>query len=265
MDRKLKKLLRTQKNIVTALEKNTEYTDRFFAKAYYQIKELIIELNSFLVAYTFDDLRKEQAFFKNQMTNLYADYWYCSELYHLHIQKPIWTEFFQQFFIDSSKKYKNYKTKYADEYAKYCSDAYKQENQIYLKAKWITPKSVHIPSFMDSEHKELFPSYMQALERLLNFFKQMINSTATIPFSNSMLTWNKSKSDLVILGLALKHSDAFGKDSVSTQRIVGSLSKFFNIEINNLQKVITDIKNRKNPENNILLNMTTNFNEYINK
>lgn len=265
MDKKFKKFLKTQKNIMTTVKNNTEYNDKFFAKGYFQIKELITEINIFLVDYNFENDKKEQSFFKNQMTNLYADYWCCSELYHLYIHKPMWTEHFQQFFIDSSKKYKNYKAEYAVEYAKYCSDVYKKENDIYLKYNWITSEPMRIPTFMDSAYNYLYPSYTQALDRLISFFELKVNSTATVPIGSTNLTWNKSKSDLVILGLALKHSDAFGEDSISTQRIVSALSKFFNIEINNLQKVITDIKNRKNPENNILLSMTTNFKDYINK
>lgn len=265
MDKEFKLFLKTQKNIMNTVKNNTEYNDKFFAKAYYQINNLITELNVFLVNYNFDNPKKEQLFFKNQMTNLYSDYWCCLELYRLYIHKPMWSEHFQQFFIDSSKKYKNYKAEYAFEYAKYCSNAYQKESDIYLKSTWITSEQADIPAFMDSAHKHLYPSYMMSLDRLITFFEQKVISTSNVPIISSDLTWNKSKADLVILAYALKLSECFGNNTVSNQRIITTLCKVFNIEISNPQKIMTDVKNRKNPEVNILSDLTANFSTYIDK
>lgn len=265
MNKKFTLFLETQKNVMDTVKNNTEYTDKFFAKGYYQINELITEINAFLVVYEFESDEIEQLFFKNEMTNLYADYWCCLELYRLYIHKPMWPEHFQQFFIDSSKKYKNYKEQYAHEYAKYCSNAYQKEVDMFLKSTWIGTEPVPISTFMDSEYKHLYPSYMQALERLITFFEQQVLSTSNTPTLSSELTWHGTKSDLVILGYALKLSNCLGNNPLSNQRIVSALAKFFNIEINNPQKVIADVKNRKNPENNILTDMTLKFKDYINK
>lgn len=265
MEKEFKKLLRNQKNISNEIKNNIEYNDKFFATIHYQLNGLLLELHHFLKQYEFKNSKKEQAFFKNQMTELYADYWMCTELFNLYIQKPLLPEDLQQFFIASSKKYKNHKAKYAFEYAKYCCNDYGKDVDLFIKATWVNEQQTTLPNFMDPAHKHLFPSYMMALDRIIALIEQKVISNAAIPIQHSNLKWSGTKADFVILVYALKLSACFGTQNVSSSRIVRTLSKVFNIEVQNPQKIMADVKNRKNPELNILSELSDNFSNYIRK
>lgn len=267
MNKQLKGFINLQKKITNSLNGNNNHNEIDLLSVFYELKTLIEDKNQFLTSYTFSSDKKEQLFFKKHMKELYANYWFYSELSKIYISLPIMAHEVKPYFLEKVTSLTKFKEQYLLEYAKYCGNGYENDTEIYQKNVWKTHFDSPIPSFMDKQYPHLFPAYFLALERLSTFLLDRINTITTQEETqtNSAITWAGNKTDFATLVYGLHLTNTLGGNKISVQKIADCLSPVFNLQLNSsVSKTISDAKQRKSPKSTIFNEMQTKFEEFCN-
>lgn len=222
----------------------------------------------------FKNSGEEIYFFKKIKPFIHADYILYSHQLNYLSSKPNSTRGIQKQYIKVElKKLESKKRKNIAFYKYY------NHQKIALDHVYFSRKNLQLDLFTTNLITSLDPEFYTshdtlaaeviAFKLLTNFYKKemtQLNRIDTVKEmsnkygSTDQLNWTASKTDLIELIYALKISGAINSGNTNIKELVIVFSKLFNIQLPNVYKTYSEIKNRNNPRTKFLQNLVDNLN-----
>jgi len=229
-------------------------------------KELLDKLRVHIRNHQFKDQKEEIYFFKHIKPSICADLIYFKSQLKYQLSKPnTINSLYKNYLKNQLKKLESKKRKNLNFYKYYKQENTFLDNVYFLRENkqldlFSADLSIHIDSEFYTSHDTLAAEVI-AYDLLTNFYKKEINKLKAIAagkFNNnqnikSPINWTASKTDLIELIYALKISGAVNTGHINTKELVTFFSSMFNIEVTNVYKTYSEIKNR-NTERSKFLN-----------
>jgi len=229
-------------------------------------KELLDKLRVHIRNHQFKDQKEEIYFFKHIKPSICADLIYFKSQLKYQLSKPnTINSLYKNYLKNQLKKLESKKRKNLNFYKYYKQENTFLDNVYFLRENkqldlFSADLSIHIDSEFYTSHDTLAAEVI-AYDLLTNFYKKEINKLKAITagkFNNSQnikspINWTASKTDLIELIYALKISGAVNTGHINTKELVTFFSSMFNIEVTNVYKTYSEIKNR-NTERSKFLN-----------
>ena len=229
-------------------------------------KELLDKLRVHVRNHQFKEQKEEIYFFKHIKPSVCADLIYFKSQLKYQLSKPNTINSLSKNYLKNQlKKLESKKRKNLNFYKYYKQENTFLDNVYFLRENkqldlFSADLSIHIDSEFYTSHDTLAAEVI-AYDLLTNFYKKEINKLKAITagkFNNSQnikspINWTASKTDLIELIYALKISGAVNTGHINTKELVTFFSSMFNIEVTNVYKTYSEIKNR-NTERSKFLN-----------
>ena len=229
-------------------------------------KELLDKLRVHVRNHQFKEQKEEIYFFKHIKPSVCADLIYFKSQLKYQLSKPNTINSLSKNYLKNQlKKLESKKRKNLNFYKYYKQENTFLDNVYFLRENkqldlFSADLSIHIDSEFYTSHDTLAAEVI-AYDLLTNFYKKEINKLKAIAagkFNNnqnikSPINWTASKTDLIELIYALKISGAVNTGHINTKELVTFFSSMFNIEVTNVYKTYSEIKNR-NTERSKFLN-----------
>ena len=222
----------------------------------------------------FKDRSEEIYFFKKIKPAIYADYMLHLNQLNYYSCKPNSTKTVQKQFIKSLlKKLERQKRKNIAFYRYYNQQKEALDHLYFLREnKQLDLFAADLITSLDVEFytsHDMLAAEVIAYKLLTNFYKNEITQLNYVQRIEEMthkyesiehLNWTASKTDLIELIYALKISGIINSGNTSIKKLTLIFSKLFNIELPNVYKTFSEIKNRSNPRTKFLQNLVDNLN-----
>lgn len=233
---------------VNKYQKATEY--------YYDI---ILQLKSFVINYSFNDINEEINFFKNIKPQFTSEYIFNNKALHILIQKPIGKEeVILEYFENNLKEITCFFDANQEFYRYYRLNSNYHDALFFVRQRkeFLHLTDANLNNFepeFSSSHDYLLAKII-ANDRLEEFIKEQIqiqknqNQTPTpynaTSFNKQTLEWTDKKSDLIELIYALHAKGSINGGQCDIRKIAELFEKTFKVELQGTYRTYQDIKNR---------------------
>ena len=217
------------------------------------IREIVGELKTFTVKYTFSDKQEEIRFFKEMKPVLLSQYYYYKKMFSIRLYDS---------FRDRKSRINNYHTvldklqRYArkhQDFYQYCMSGETHFDVNYFTRSGKVPRAVDLDEKFSTGYDNMLAKIL-AHELTKNFvldalqkLQQDKSGLETID-----LSWTDSKVALVELVYALHAAGVFNHGKADVKQIVRSFETMFGIDLGSYAKAFSEIKIRKSGQTNFL-------------
>ena len=255
-----------KKRTVEILKLNLQTSKELLKKLRFKIRETIFLNNN-----------EEIIFFKHIIPKICADFiYYSTQMQHHHSKPNSTNSILKNFIKNKLKKLESKKRKNLEFYRYYNQNSGYYDHLYFLrKNKQLELFSADISFYLVTEFytsHDTLAAEVIAYDLLTNFYKKEINKLKNITsgvfndtekFDSVELSWTASKTDLVELIYALKVSKSINSGNVNTKELTTLLSNVFNIDITNVYKTFSEIKNRNQERTKFLNKLTFSLGEKL--
>lgn len=221
--------------------------------------EIILQLKSFILNYSFSDLNEEISFFKNTKPTFISQYIFSNKALQILIRKPIGNDDVQlKYFDDCMREITRFFNENQEIYQYYRLNSNYNDAVYFVRQSkemlHLTNANLHNfePAF-SSSHDHLLAQII-ANDLLVTFLseqKEAIIYRDKIPHVDDMgyfqaqnFQWTDNKSALIELIYALHTSKSINNGNCDIRELTAYFEKVFNIKINDIYRGFQDIKAR---------------------
>lgn len=252
-------------NLKQQLESNLSsvYQEESVVNKYHQTTEcyyeIILQLKSFVINYSFSDVNEEIHFFKYIKPSFLSEYIFNNKVLQILIRKP----------IGNNDVLLNYYENYLKEISCFFNahQEFYQYNRLkstYNDAIYFVRQKKELLHLTDASLNNFEPAFSSthdylvaqiiANDRLEIFLKDQIESIISLKktphvddmgnFQRQTLQWTDSKSALIELIYALHTNRSINDGNCDIRELTAYFAKAFNIKINDIYRSFQDIKSR---------------------
>lgn len=226
------------------------------SKCYY---EVILQLRTFILNYSFNDTNEEITFFKHIKPNFISEYIFNNKVLQILIRKPIGNnEAILNYFENHLKEITDFFNANQEFYQYYRLQSTYKDTIYYVRQKkeLLHLMDVNLNNFepaFSSSHDYILAQTI-ANDRLVPFLKEQIESIIyqqKFPHVEDMgsfqardFHWTDSKSALIELIYALHTNKSINQGKCDIRELTAYFEKAFNVKINDIYRGFQDIKSR---------------------
>lgn len=225
-------------------------------KCYY---EIILQLRSYIINYSFSDINEEITFFKQIKPSFVSEYIFNNKVLQILIRKPIGNN-------EAIIKYLENQLKEITEFFNANQEFYQyyRLQSTYKDAIYYVRQRKELQHLMDANLNNFEPAFSSshdhilsqiiANDRLVTFLKEQIESInypQKFPhvedmgcFQDQDFHWTDSKSAMIELIYALHTNKSINKGKCDIRELTAYFEKAFHVKINDIYRGFQDIKSR---------------------
>jgi len=234
--------------------------------------DIILQLKSYVINYSFNDINEEIHFFKNIKPKFISEYIFNYKALQILIQKPIGKdEVVLTYFENKLKDITCFFNANQEFYR------YHRLNSNYHDALFFVRQRKEFLHLSDASQNNFEPAFSSshdyllaiiiANDRLEAFLKEQIDTIIyqnKIPHGDDMgsskrqtLQWTDSQSAIIELIYALHINKSFNNGNCDIRELTAYFEQVFNIKINDIYRKFQDIKSRKNSKTRFIDSLKT--------
>ncbi|WP_117884191.1 RteC domain-containing protein [Aureibaculum luteum] len=254
-----------------------EFMDfNYIHKAIVLCRKTLSKLKKYTVLYEFDSMEEEIVFFKNYKNLVLKNLIYYSELRRIQSQFPELSINSQRdYILRQEHKIKKFFKKH-DSLVQYINLELTNLDELFFTIKPIKESySCELqPGYTDTSfytHHDFLIAKIKAYDQLLEYLKSKFKSIDDFMrygkpmHHNKTLHWTGTKTQLTELIYALHAAKTINNGKTDIVEIQRELESIFNIKLNDIYKIYSEIKNRQKSRTKFLEEMIEGLMSEINK
>jgi hypothetical protein len=212
------------------------------------VYDTLLELNTYIVDYKFNDPSEEVTFFRRVKPQFIKPYLFYQKVFALKVNEPFTESEKSEYYHKQLTELQTFRNEHKTFYA-YCLSDDEQFDQRYFTRQSSFPNP-EIDKRVATGYDTLLATLLANDELKIFMAKQRLvsNTTSFAP----ALTWTAPKAALIELVYALKAANTFNNGTADLKQIATELEKIFQISLGNYYRVYQDIRLRKSGQTNFL-------------
>ncbi|MDY7396864.1 RteC domain-containing protein [Aureibaculum sp. 2210JD6-5] len=270
-------------DVLNSFQKDLEIIEKvefmdfsYIHKAIVLCRKTLSKLKKYTVLYEFDTIEEEIDFFKNYKSKVLKNLIYYSELRHIESQFPELSINSQRdYILLKEQKIKKFFKKF-DFLMQYINLDLTNLDELFFTIKPIKETCSYElkPGYIDASfytHHDFLIAKIKAYGKLLEYLKLKFRSIDDFMrygkpmVNNKTLHWTGTKTQLTELIYALHAAKTINNGKTDIVEIQRELESIFNIKLNDIYKIYSEIKNRQKSQTKFLEEMIEGLMNEINK